>query len=258
MGGHDAKPGAWPWITAIFFREDGEETAACGGALIAPNVVVTAAHCMVEGRKSRKRSPSEIFIRLGEHDLYRSADTDEVQDFEVERIVNHENFVPRKYLNDISLIFLKGEAKINDRVRTVCLPMETRVPNLVDEEALQGRVVSIAGWGTTTFNGAPSETLQEAHLKVVPQDECGTAFRKAKINITTEYLCAGVQNSKMDACQGDSGGPLTALEGIPPRHYLVGVVSFGKKCATPGFPGVYTRVSHYLDWIALQLKKQNL
>lgn len=66
-----------------------------------------------------------------------------------------------------------------------------------------------------------------------------------QVSITEEYLCAG--DGRKDSCQGDSGGPLVYNEGT--KFYLIGVVSFGKKCATPGYPGAYTRVTKYLDWL---------
>lgn len=88
-------------------------------------------------------------------------------------------------------------------------------------------------------------------LPVVSNDACKQAFANFKTTVIDErVLCAGYTRGKKDACQGDSGGPLMLAKGVDPHtFYQIGVVSYGFRCAEEGFPGVYTRVTQFLDWI---------
>ena len=115
-----------------------------------------------------------------------------------------------------------------------------------------GRSGFITGWGRQAFNGKSSDVLREADVEIKSNEECGQAFDKV-VSITEQYLCAGSVGSTKDSCQGDSGGPLMQIDPKNKRYYLTGVVSFGRRCATPGFPGVYARVSYFLDWITQNL-----
>jgi secreted trypsin-like serine protease len=112
-----------------------------------------------------------------------------------------------------------------------------------------GRLGYITGWGRLSYNGRQSEVLQEAPIRIVSQEDCGKAF-ESYVKITDVYLCAGTVGATRDSCQGDSGGPLVQTDSNGGRFYLTGIVSFGRRCATPGFPGVYARVSHFLNWIS--------
>ncbi|WP_407700718.1 trypsin-like serine protease [Streptomyces endophyticus] len=71
--------------------------------------------------------------------------------------------------------------------------------------------------------------------------------------IDERVLCAGYKQGGKDACQGDSGGPLMQPIWSPTSHktyfYQIGVVSYGKNCAEANFPGVYSRVTHFIPWI---------
>lgn len=119
---------------------------------------------------------------------------------------------------------------------------------LQSDEEVSGRTAVIAGWGRQSFNGAPSEELREAHIQVIPRDQCRSIFEKF-VTITDAYMCAGSLDGSKDSCQGDSGGPLAMFDTIRNKYYLMGIVSFGRKCATKGFPGVYTNVKNYVSWV---------
>ncbi|GFX13821.1 proclotting enzyme [Trichonephila clavipes] len=101
------------------------------------------------------------------------------------------------------------------------------------------------------LDGPSSDVLMEVSFDIQSQELCRKAYER-ELNITQEYLCAGMMDGSKDSCQGDSGGPLVAV-GKGNKYYLVGVVSFGKLCAQPGYPGVYTRVTKYLDWLRTNL-----
>ncbi|XP_037087885.1 proclotting enzyme-like [Pollicipes pollicipes] len=107
----------------------------------------------------------------------------------------------------------------------------------------------------TAPSGDASNVLQEVSLPVVGINECQSKYESASSfqrqfpgGFGDTKLCAAEKDGGKDACQGDSGGPMV-LTGADGKYQLIGVVSAGVGCGTPGFPGVYTRVSAYLDWI---------
>ena len=138
---------------------------------------------------------------------------------------------------------------MSERVWPICLPFDTQVLN--SEENI-GRSAFITGWGRQSFNGKSSDVLREADVEIVSNEECSKAFERV-VRITEQYICAGSVGSTKDSCQGDSGGPLMQIDPGSKRYYLTGVVSFGRRCATPDFPGVYARVSYFLEWISKNL-----
>lgn len=152
-----------------------------------------------------------------------------------------------------------------------CLPYDDvrfsyPMPGLVDNHT-----VWIVGFGQTSYNGRTSDQLKQADLRIVEHTKCKRAFAHL-VRLTNEYVCASSEaeeqddgvdylnnnvkksaNAKIkDSCQGDSGGPLMIRSedrSKNGRWYIYGIVSFGYKCASAGFPGVYTRVNRYLDWL---------
>ncbi|XP_013784210.1 clotting factor B [Limulus polyphemus] len=239
-GGVEAKIGAWPWMAAVFVKNFGIGRFHCAGSIISSKYILSAAHAFLIG--GRKLTPTRLAVRVGGHYVKMG------QEYHVEDVIIHPDYVERENYNDIAIIVLKEELNFTDLVRPICLPDPEAVT-----DSLKGRRVTVAGWGDLDFAGPRSQVLREVSIPVVPIGDCNKAYQKLntlalKNGITKKFICAGLEEGGKDACQGDSGGPLMLVNNS--SWIVTGVVSFGHKCAEEGFPGVYTRVVSYLEWIA--------
>ncbi|XP_073993114.1 trypsin-7-like isoform X2 [Rhodnius prolixus] len=126
---------------------------------------------------------------------------------------------------------------------------ETRfVIRAITDDHYDGMKAITTGWGTLKEDGTPSCLLQEVEVPVMSNEDCRANTSYHPKMISDNMMCAGYEEGLKDSCQGDSGGPLIRERGDK-RYELIGVVSWGNGCARPGFPGVYTRVARYLNWI---------
>ena len=142
----------------------------------------------------------------------------------------HHRYHHRTHANDIAL--LRTTSPIT-RGRPIALPTSNARPS--------GTAAVATGWGTTSEGGRRSSDLLATTLDVLPESSCARTY---SANYRSDVmLCAGHMPGGRDTCQGDSGGPL-AQSGV-----LIGITSFGRGCARSNTPGVYTRVSHFVDWI---------
>jgi secreted trypsin-like serine protease len=160
----------------------------------------------------------------------------------VAKWIPHESYDDDTSDNDIALIKLAMASN------------QTPVRLIEAETTLSGdrATATIVGWGRLEEGGAQSPTLQEVEIPIITNEKCQAdydAVAPGRIEITDNMLCAGFDEGGKDSCQGDSGGPLSVRCDEGSSWEQAGVVSFGIGCARPGNPGVYTRVSRYLDWI---------
>lgn len=219
-------------------------------------------------------------MRLGENDINKEIDcnvyadeeddcADPPQEIAVAEFIAHNLYSPSKRKNDIALIRLASPAKLSHSksanrfpartfithhksklsgVKTVCLPIGSMLRNPEPKDMI------ISGWGLTE-NNYISNILQYAKVSTIPLDECNRqlSLLDNTVKLDGSQVCASGKN-KVDNCAGDSGGPLqyTSLQSTIVQY---GIVSFGlNSCGVSSSPGVYTKVSHYIDWIVANLK----
>ncbi|XP_068205639.1 chymotrypsinogen A-like [Palaemon carinicauda] len=230
VGGQETAVNEWPWQVGLRYLKTND--LFCGGALINEQWIVTAAHC------AEPFQVSDISVVVGEHNQYQQSDTPFEDEITIDRIIMHENYDPNTVDNDIALMHLSVPVTFNDGVRPICLPFKYANNNF------SGTSGTVTGWGQTVFNGEVSDVLLEATLPILTTSEC-KEYPIIRDSITENMICT--YNQSLDACKGDSGGPLVWGDGG--RQYLVGIVSFGKGCGDKDAPGVYTKVTNYLQWI---------
>ncbi|XP_010899920.1 trypsin [Esox lucius] len=222
IGGQEVQPYSIKYQASIQYNRE----HYCGGTLIQPQWVVSAAHCW--------RPAQLIQVVLSEHSLEVNEGFEQV--INVSKIIVHNSYNYKTFNNDIMLIKLSDPAHLNANVQPAPVA-DGNTP------ALQAATTcTVSGWGVTRlYNYYLSPVLRSVNVQIIPRCEY---YYSGKI--TDNMICAGSRLGGKDSCQGDSGGPLIC------NGNLEGIVSWGIGCANPYFPGVYTKVRNYniwMDWV---------
>merc|ERR1739844_894339 len=157
------------------------------------------------------------------------------QDIAVSKVMLHEDYDSWTISNDICLLKLEESADFSSSViGSISLPYS-------GEEYDAGTSCTVSGWGTTSEGGSLGKVLMKVTVPVVSDDDCRDAYGQSEV--ADSMICAGLDQGGKDSCQGDSGGPFMC------GSELSGIVSWGYGCAEPGYPGVYTQTSYFIDWL---------
>jgi secreted trypsin-like serine protease len=212
VGGAVAPQGRFPWMVRL--------SMGCGGALTAPRVVLTAAHCVVGSGPDRSITVIAGVTDLNSRKAVRARSV---------RVIQAPGFLDETRGDDWALIQLD---------RTVDLPT---LP-LTNGTGNDGGPFTVMGWGQTAENSPVQKNrLRFAEVPVVADRTCAKAYAPSGVTlVAAESLCAGRRG--VDTCQGDSGGPMVRRDKTG-AWVQVGIVSWGTGCARKGFPGVYSQVS---------------
>lgn len=222
VGGAQTTIQHFPWQVSMIYQS----RHRCGGSVVSERFVLTAAHCTTGALASL------MSIRAGSSNRNSGGVV-----VAVKRIIQHPNYSGHGNDYDISLLSLMKSLDFSESIRAIRLPS-------AGETISPGSRVWVTGWGDTHESFGISPTfLHFTTLPIVDNHVCASAYAR-HTPITTNMLCAGYYRiGGRDACQGDSGGPLIT------NNKQYGIVSFGVGCARPAYPGVYTRVSAFRNWI---------
>ena len=259
VGGHPAEDGKYPWQVRLYSSMD-DAVGFCGGSIIGDRWILTAAHCLLDS--------DEVVVGYGSNDRTKTTK------IASEKIIVHPGYIAGEK-TDVALVKLKKPIPNASAISYAdpaqdknLLPAGAKVTvtgwgAIWDFQAFQNAVDVMAGRRTVSerklLNNEELEAprkLHEVDIEVIDPGECKAVYQSLQVpafTIGDTEICATGLTGGKDSCFGDSGGPLIVAADNERGYAQVGIVSWGPQCGNPLYPGVYTRVSSFSNWI-----KQNM
>ncbi|KAH8365117.1 hypothetical protein KR084_002216 [Drosophila pseudotakahashii] len=212
----------------------------CGGAIIGHHYVLTAAHCF-----EAELSTEDYSVRVGSSEHGSGG-----HQLSLRRVITHGGYNPQSHDNDLALLIVHARLNFTKHLQPVPLASPVDPPPTEETRLL------VSGWGYQAEEGAVSgevgvsPQLRFVDVDLVESEQCRRAYRQV-LPITQRMICAARPGG--DSCQGDSGGPLVGIPADEGPAKLYGIVSWGLGCANPNYPGVYTKVAAFRNWIDAQV-----
>ncbi|KAL7728084.1 hypothetical protein ACLKA6_002231 [Drosophila palustris] len=243
VGGQEIAPDEFSWLASLEYALREGISGICGGTVINSLYVLTAAHCVIGRRVEEVGGLTAVKLgdfRNGQKCDYGTSTCEHFQRIGVEKIIVHRNYLVddrARMLNDISLVRLNKRIQFTDTLKPICLPFGS---NSHIEEPTAGTWLTVSGWGLTS---SPNDSVAKRAVSIPlwTTSRCLSDTRRDE-----SQICCGM--SGKGSCNGDSGGPLMN-EFENKRMVLEGIVSYGTRDCGTSFPGVFTRVRSFGDWI---------
>uniref|UniRef100_A0A6P6YBE7 Mite allergen Der p 3-like n=1 Tax=Dermatophagoides pteronyssinus TaxID=6956 RepID=A0A6P6YBE7_DERPT len=294
VGGIESSLNSWPWMVGIYRQKRficggsiiGSKyiltaahcvTRGGGGGggnsttIMAENLKIFIGNnrLPVDTKRLNKTTATTILRPNDDNNWLRMLEQQNGQLLSVEKVISHELYSSKFILNDIALLILNETINLNDSIlNAICLPTSK-----INDKIIDGKNTTIIGWGHQQEGGFVTNHLHEVQIPIINNEQCKKIYGSKRIN--DKHICAAFKNGGHDSCQGDSGGPMIMIDNQDDddsddddedqdddddndqRYYQIGIVSWGRGCARPNQPGVYTRVDKYIQWILKQICSNN-
>ncbi|KAJ9058864.1 hypothetical protein DSO57_1007802 [Entomophthora muscae] len=229
VGGYEVRPRSkYPWIVSLALLGKHQ----CGGMAYRPSVVLTAAHCTIF-------EDQDWTVRFRYYDFRRKLNP--TNEFQIAKRRRHPEYSSIRFdLNDVAMWKIKGTFDLLDneyvKIDTTSISQS------------EGRMLKVIGWGSLKRGGSPHHKLMEVELPTFNIQACVQSLAtEEKVVDPSVMFCAGFPEGGKDSCQGDSGGPIFLTKNQ--TFVVVGIVSWGHGCASPGFPGIFTRLDAFASFL---------
>jgi secreted trypsin-like serine protease len=256
VGGTVAPEGKYPWQVRIFASAD-DDKGRCGGTIIAPQWVLTAAHCVVADPLATADVKPVDSVVIG----YGSVDRTQTKKVDSANIIVNPDYLAKGSNSHADVALIKLAEPIDAK------PVELANAEMTKKLLAPGATVTVTGWGAV-WNPDDKNVLamlsqltagadlgdklnyplklHQVEIQVMDNESCQTLFQGSNVEVVESSICGLQPGSRKNACYGDSGGPLMASP--KPRTFVqVGIVSRG--CGNMDQPNIYTRVASFMDWI---------